>query len=86
MARRDNPVSYGASAAERLEAVENAMYYISDAMDFLRGFGEYEDAFNTLDDLYGELESTYADLDREAAGDHAEMLSELTREYYRDVL
>ena len=81
------PSEYGPSAATRLDAVENALFCIRDAMEWLKECGnDYEDACNTLDDLQEELEAEQRQLEIDAAGEHNEMIAELTREYYRSVL
>lgn len=79
-------LSYDNPASERLIAVENAMSCINDAMDELRGFGEFEDWFNALDDLYDELEAEQDKLESYATGEYQAEMDELRREYERDLL
>ena len=79
-------LSRGSSAAERLDAVENALWHVQEAMEYLKGFEEYTDQFNACADLYDDLMAEYSELEREAAGEYTEMVAELTREYYRDAL
>lgn len=79
-------LSYDNPASERLIAVENAIMCINDAMDELRGFGEFEDWFNALDDLYDELEAEQDKLESYATGEYQAEMDELRREYERDLL
>ena len=79
-------VTYNNSPSERLDVVENAMFQIEEAMEWLMGYGEYEDAFNTLDDLYDELESEYRVLEIHAAAEQHEEMRRLWKDYNRSVL
>lgn len=79
-------LSRGNSAAERLDAVENAMWHIAEAMEYLKGFTELSDEFDACDEMYDTLMSDYSALEVESAGEYTETVAELTRDYYRDVM
>lgn len=79
-------VTDGNSADNLLEALENALYSIRDAMDELKGYAELQDFFNTLDDLHDEMQPAYDQYLRGAETAQAELVAELTREYYRSVI
>lgn len=83
---RQTKVTYDNNPGDRLNVIENTLYHIAEAMDWLRGYGEYEDAFDTLDDLFGELESEYADLEGYAIAEYNADIAMLTHDYYRSVL
>ena len=80
------PLSYNNSAADRLEAVDNALWHIGEAMEALLGLGEYSDTYDTLEELHDALEPEYAQLEIDSAGEYTEYIVELVRDYYRSAL
>lgn len=79
-------VTGGNSTDNLLEALENAMYSIRDAMDELKGYAELQDFFNTLDALHDEMQPVFEQYQRDVETAQAEVVAELTREYYRSVM
>lgn len=79
-------VTGGNSSDILLDAMENAMFSIRDAMDELKGYAELQDFFNTLDALHDEMQPVFDQYLRDAETAQAEMVAELTREYYRSVI
>lgn len=72
--------------AELMEAVEDAMYHIREAMDSVKGYGETEDTFAALSDLHDDLYAVYEDCEVNVAAAHADMLRDMEREYRMGVL
>ena len=83
---KQTKVTYNNSPSQRYDVVENALFQIAEAMEWLMGYGEYEDAFNMLDDLYDELHSEYEELEIHAAAEYHEEMRRLREDYYRSVL
>ena len=71
---------------EKLEAVENALFEIREAMSSLRGIEEYKDTLDSLKDIESNLEDEQSELERAAAGEYIEYMHEMTRDYYRSVM
>lgn len=85
MARKIN-WTYNHDESDQLIAVENAMSYITDAMDEMEGIGELFDHYNALKDALAELETKMDELQGYMAGEYQAMIAEQTREYYRSVI
>ena len=79
-------VTHNNDAADCLEAISDAISSLHDAMDAIRGYGEFEQFFLALDDLVDDMAR-----DRETyeAAEQAEYRAEiegLTRDYWRAVI
>lgn len=73
------------SHADRLDAVNEAIWHVKEAMEELEGT-EYEDWLNTLGDIHTEMEREQDMLESYMTGEHQAMLAELSREYYKEQL
>lgn len=69
-----------------LIAVNEAKWHISEAMDELRGFGEYEEWFDALSDMYDEMDAEQDKRESYATGEEQAVLAEMRRDYERDLL
>lgn len=81
-----NRVSYDNSNEDRLIAVSETIWHVNEAMDELRGLGEYEQWFDILSDMYDEMEKEIDELEAYASGEQMAELAEMRREYERDLL
>ena len=77
---------YVANNDDLLSASEEALYHISEAMDYLRGLWERGEIFTILDDAFDKLEEKYNEYEAACAEEDREELENLNREYYRSVL
>lgn len=73
------------SHADRLDAVNEAIWHVKEAMEELDGT-EYEDWINALGDIHTEMEREQDELESYMTGEHRQMLAELSREYYKEQL
>lgn len=73
------------SHADRLDAVNEAIWHVKEAMEELEGT-EYEDWINALGDIHTEMEREQDELESYMTGEHRQMLADLNREYERDLL
>ena len=71
---------------ELLNASEEALYYISEAMDYLRGLWELDEIFNALGDAFDKLAEKNNEYNATVAEEDRKEIETLTREYYRSVL
>jgi hypothetical protein len=78
--------TYNHDESDQLIAVENAMSYITDAMDEMEGIGELFDHYNALKDALDELETKKDELENYMTGEYQAMIAEQTRDYYRSVI
>ena len=69
-----------------LDSIESAMSNIVEAMDYLRGYEEFEIWFDTLDDMIGEMEPYHEQYEAIANAEYQQELEGLRRDYYRSVL
>lgn len=83
---RQTRVTFGSSNDDLLTAVSEAIWHVNEAMDELRGHGEYEEWFNTLDDLYSEMEEEQDMRENYATGEYEQEMADLRRDYERDLL
>lgn len=83
---RQTNVTYNNDNDSLLTAVQEAIYHVNEAMDELRGFGEYEEWFNTLDDLYDEMEKEQDERECQASADYQAEIADLNRDYERERL
>lgn len=72
--------------SELLEAIEDAMKSISDAIESLRGYEDFEEWHSALTDILEEMQPMQAQLDAVVSAEWAEEVEDLRRQYYRDVL
>lgn len=82
----NNPVTYDNSNDTLLTAVDEAMWHVKEAMDELRGLGEYKEWFDALEDMYGGMETEKLRLDDYFTGEYQQMIADLTREWERERL
>ena len=79
-------LTYDHSNDDKLTAVNEAIWHINEAMDELRGMGEYEDWFGQLSDMYDAMEAEQDDLESYQSGEYQAMIAEQRRDYERDLL
>lgn len=68
------------------EALDSAMFRIREAMDDIKGYCETQDQFSQLSDLHDELYAIYEETEANINAEYADMVREMTREYYRSVI
>lgn len=79
-------VAYDNDNDSLLTAVSEAMWHVGEAMDELRGFGEYEDWFNTMSDMYDEMEREKDERESYASGEEQAVQAEIWRDREHDLL
>lgn len=72
--------------SELLEVIEDAMKSISDAIETMRGYEDFEEWHSALTDILEEMQPKQAQLDAVVSAEWAEVVEDLRRQYYRDVL
>lgn len=72
--------------SELLDAIEDAVKSISDAIETLRGYEDFEEWHSALTDILEEMQPMHAQLDAVVSAEWAEEVEDLRRQYYRDVL
>lgn len=77
---------YGTDVADRLIAVENAMSSITEAMEELKGIGEFSALFDALATDLSEMEREKDELESYMSGEYQAQRAEMARDYYRSVI
>lgn len=83
---KNENLSWNEPAAERFEMLDDAMFSLSNALESIRGIGEFAELYDTLSGVYEDMEAIHDDLDREAAGEYQAYVEDMTRDYYRSVM
>ena len=68
------------------EALDSAMFNIREAMESMKGYPELVDKFSELSDLHDELYAMYEECETNINAEYADMVREITRDYYRSVI
>lgn len=74
------------NVSEVLEAMEAALYYLSDALDEMKGIQYLKTHYDALTDVQYELLKDKEVLDAAEQTEHQRELDEMTREFYQDKL
>ena len=83
---KNTKLTFDTDASDVLTAIENAISYIEEAQEEMRGLGELEDEFDILCDAVDELTRKREKYEIRVASEYQEMVDELTRDYYKEVL
>ena len=79
-------LSETADVQTKFEAAENALDYVIDAMNALRGIADFEDDFNSLEAFAHDLKRERDELEAQAAQEYREEQREMERGYWLDVI
>lgn len=71
---------------ELLEALQEALFHVGEAMEELKGYAELTDFFDALDDLHDDMYSMFEEVETNISVERAEMLREQERDYYRGLM
>ena len=79
-------LSENADVQTKFEAAANALDYVIDAMNALRGIADFEDNFNSLEAFAHDLKRERDELEAQAAQEYREEQGEMERGYWLDVI
>ena len=79
-------LSETADVQTKFEAAENALDYVIDAMNALRGIADFEDDFNSLEAFAHDLKHERDELEAQAAQECEDEQREMERGYWLDVI
>ena len=79
-------INNNSDPADLHEALDEAMYYIREAMENIKGYGELEDQFSTLSEMHDEMFAMYEECEVNINAAYSDMVREMTRDYYRSVM
>lgn len=68
------------------ESLDSAMFYIREAMEEMKGYYELQDQFRDLSDMHDELFAIYEEAETNINAEYADMVREMTKDYYRSVM
>ena len=77
---------YGNDTGDILYAIENAMSYVTSAMDEMEGIGELFDDYSALNDILGVMEQRKDVYECRMNAEYLAQRMDDARDYYREVL